>query len=116
MNIRIIKESIKRSELSEIARGGFGDMIKAVVDVERGIIAVGGELHSDEEIMLMEQEGSRRQNTWGINIYPSRDESEQIEFDSMINLKPAFGNRSRDVEDPTIREKIKNIVRKLIIN
>jgi len=92
----------------------FGDLVKAVVDVERGVMAVGGELHADEETVLTEKEGSGREHTWGINIYPKKSEPEWIEFDSMINLKPHYGNRSRDVENPKIKEKIKNVVKKLI--
>lgn len=113
--VKIIKAPIKKSELAEIAEEGFGDMVKAVVDVLQEIMAIGGELHADEEVMLSEQEGSKRTDTWGINIYPEKSEEEWIEFDSMVNLKPAQENRSRSVESPEIREKIKNIVRKLII-
>ena len=91
----------------------FGDMVKAAVDVERKIIAIGGELHADAEAMLINY-GSEQKNIWGINIYPKKSEQEWIEFDSMINLKPHYGNRSRDVENSEIREKIKSIVRKLI--
>mgnify|MGYP001562524393 CR=1 FL=1 len=99
----------------EMASEGFGDMIKAVVDVEKGVMAVGGELHSDEEVLLTEQEGSKREHTWGINIYPKKLDEEMIEFDSMINLKPALGNRSRDIENPEIKRNIKQIIQKLII-
>lgn len=113
--VKIIKAPIKKSELAKIAEEGFGDMVKAVVDVLQEIMAIGGELHADEEVMLSEQEGSKRTDTWGINIYPEKSEEEWIEFDSMVNLKPAQENRSRSVESPEIREKIKNIVRKLII-
>lgn len=113
--VKIIKAPIKKSELAEIAEEGFGDMVKAVVDVTQEIMAIGGELHADEEVVLSEQEGSKRTDTWGINIYPEKSEEEWIEFDSMVNLKPAQENRSRSVESPEIREKIKNIVRKLII-
>lgn len=101
-------------ELAEMASRGFGDVVKAVVDVEQGIMAIGGELHADEEVLLTERENSRRENTWGINIYPGRAEGDRIEFDSMVNLKPHFGNRSRDVENPGTREKIRSVVGKLI--
>lgn len=114
MEIKVVKDSIKRGELIKMASEEFGDIVKAVVDVAQGIMAVGGELHADEEVLLVEKEGSRREDTWGINIYPQKPESEWIEFDSMINLKPAFGNRSRDVENPETKEKIKRIARKLI--
>lgn len=99
-----------------MANEGFGDIVKAVVDVDKEIMAVGGELHSDEEIFLVEKENSGRGNTWGVNIYPGKSLDELIEFDSMINLKPHFGNRSRDVENPEIKEKIRKIVKELIID
>jgi|SRR3989338_2596125 len=114
MDIKIIKKSISREEIKKIAREQFGDLVKAVVDVEKEIMAIGGELHADEEVLLMEKEGSKRENTWGINIYPEKSDDELIEFDSMINLKPAFGNRSRDVESQKIKEQIRKIVKKLI--
>lgn len=112
--MRIIKDSISKEELLKIAKEQFGDLVKAVVDVEQEIMAIGGGLHADEEVELMEQSGSKRENTWGINIYPAKAGEEFIEFDSMINLKPAFGNRSRNIEDSEIREKIIKIVEKLI--
>jgi len=114
MEIKIVKDSISRREIIEIANKEFGDLVKAVVDIEQGIMAIGGELHADEEVVLMEKENSKREHTWGINIYPKKSEQEWIEFDSMINLKPHYGNRSRDVESPEVKEKIKGIVRKLI--
>ena len=72
MTSKVVKNPIKKSELLEIANEGFGDLVKAVVDVKREIMAIGGELHADEEVLLTEQEGSKRENTWGINIYPEK--------------------------------------------
>jgi len=115
MAIYIIKDSIEKKELAEMAREEYGDLVKAVVDVQQGIMAVGGELHADEEVLLMEQEGSKREHTWGINLHVDGTEENWIEFDSMVNLKPAFGNRSRGVEDKETQEKIRAIVTKLII-
>ena len=115
MEIKIIKNSISREELIDIANEEFGDVIKVVVDIEQEIMAVGGELHADEESLLMEQCDSKRQYLWGINLYPKKTGEERIEFDSMINIKPIYGNRLRGVGDEAAREKIKEIVRKLII-
>jgi len=115
MEIKIVKGSINKEELLAMARGQFGDLVKAAVDVEQGIMAVGGEMHADEEVILMEQEGSKREYTWGINLYPEKSREELIEFDSIINIKPSYGNRSRDVENPKIKEQIKTIVNKLIV-
>lgn len=114
MPIKIITKPIKREELKEIAKEEFGNVVKAVVDIEQEIMAVGGELHADEEVMLIENENSNREHTWGINLYVEKSSDEFIEFDSMVNLKPALGNNSRQVENPEVREKIKAIVKKLI--
>ena len=103
-----------RFELKKIAQEGFGDLVKAAVDVEKGIMAVSGELHMDELELLVEKEGSSHQNIWGINLYPEKEGDEFIEFDSMVNLKPAFGNRSRGVDDLETQKKIIKIVQKLI--
>jgi hypothetical protein len=115
MEIQIVKSPINKKQLEEIAKQGFGLLVKAVVDVGQGIIAIGGELHSDEEVKLMEEEMSKRGETWGINLYPGKIKEEWIEFDSMVNIKPSFDNYSRDVENPETKEKIRNIVDKLII-
>lgn len=114
MEIKVVKNAISREELSQMAKAGFGDLVKAVVDVEQEIMAVGGELHADEEVILMEQHGAKREDTWGINLYPGKTGGDFIEFDSMVNLKPAFGNRSRGVDEPEIREQIKKIVERLV--
>lgn len=114
MAIKIVKDSITRKELVEMASEEYGSVVKAAIDVEQGIMAVGGELHADEEVLLMEQEGSKREHTWGINIYPKNPEENWIEFDSMVNLKPAFGNRSRAVESLQVQGRIKEIVKRLV--
>ncbi|MEK6641481.1 MAG: DUF5674 family protein [Nitrospirota bacterium] len=113
MNITIIRESVTRHELNEMAKQQFGDMVKAVVDVQQGIMAIGGELHSDEEAMLLDQ-GSVQKNLWGINLYPERLVPEWIEFDSMINVRPSGGNRSRYVESAEVRETVAAIVNRLV--
>ena len=79
-------------------------------------MAVGGELHADEEVLLTEKEGSSREHTWGINLYPQKSGDDWLEFNSMVNIKPALGNRSRGVEDKAIQQKIKEIVAALIID
>ena len=111
--IRIIKDYISIPELKVIAEERFGDMVKAVVDVEKKIMAIGGDLHADEEAVLL-AEGSKQQDLWGINIYPDTAGEEMIEFDSMINIRPRQGNRSRGVEDAHLREVIVGIVKSLI--
>ncbi|MFH0712379.1 MAG: DUF5674 family protein [Candidatus Jorgensenbacteria bacterium] len=114
MDIKVIKDSIGKNELEKIASAEFGEVVKAVVDTEQELMAIGGELHSDEEVLLAEKFGSKREYLWGINLYPKKFGGEWIEFDSMINIKPALGNRSRGVEDVKIREKVIQVVNKLV--
>ena len=110
---RIVRDQLTRLELVTIASDQFGDMVKAVVDVEREIMALGGELHSDEEALLLD-DGSSQSDLWGINLYPSADEADWIEYDSMINVRPSQGNRTRGVEDAGLRAKIRRIVNELV--
>ena len=112
--MKIIKEKISITELKDMAEKMFGNLVKGVVDVEKGIIAVDGELHADEQALLLEN-SSKQENLWGINIYPDKKEEEDfIEFDSVINIRPAQQNRTRSCENPEIRKKILEIVNKLI--
>ncbi|OGL78295.1 hypothetical protein A3J43_00720 [Candidatus Uhrbacteria bacterium RIFCSPHIGHO2_12_FULL_54_23] len=111
--MNIVKNSISRDEIQTLTNERFGDMVKAVVDVARGAMAVGGEMHADEEAALL-ADGSRQTDLWGINLYPAQTGDAFIEFDSMINLRPSQNNRSRGVENPEIRETIRTIVRKLV--
>lgn len=109
----ILDKSITRDELKELAENFYGDMIKGVVDVEQELLALDAELHSDLEGLLL-REGSQQDVLWGINLYPEADEEDFLEFDSLINIRPRQGNRSRDVENEEIREKIRSIVGKYI--
>lgn len=112
--MQIIKDKIFLDELTEMSRKMFDNLVKAVVDIENETMAVDGELHADEEALLL-QNGSKQKNLWGINIYPELYGSENfIEFDSMINLRPSQGNRSRGIDNPEIRKKILAITDKLI--
>jgi len=111
--IVIISEPISTQRLAEIAAERFGDMVKAVVDTNRRLLALGGGLHSDEEAALLEQ-GSAQAGLWGINFYPDKPRSEWIEFDSLINIRPRLGNRSRGVEDAGTQQLIREIVDSLI--
>ena len=114
MDIQIIKTPISKAELRNIAKERFGDLVKGAVDIEQEIMAIGGELHVDEQMLLIERENSKQENVWGINIYPDNSGDDFVEFDSMINLKPALDNRSRSINNLEVREKVIGIVKKLI--
>ena len=111
--MKIIRDTLTRDELRRMASEGFGNMVKGVIDVAGEAIAVDAELHSDLEALLLE-EGSKQKDLWGINLYPELQGAGFIEFDSMINVRPSQGNRSRGVDDEAIREKIAEIVAKRV--
>jgi len=111
--MKIITDQISIAELQKIAKSMFGNFVKAVVDIEKGVMVVGGELHADEEALLLEN-GSKQENLWGINIYPKMKNENFIEFDSMINLRPSQDNRTRNIDDPKIKEKIVQIVSTMV--
>ena len=111
--MRIITKTLSFNDLKKMAADMFGDIVKAVVDIDRELIAVDAELHSDLEALLLE-DGSPQKHLWGINLYPEASGDEFIEFDSMINVRPSQDNRSRGVESEAIRGKIIQIVGKRI--
>jgi hypothetical protein len=113
-DMEVVSESVTVAHLAELAESGFGSLVKSVVDVDKGIMAIGGEMHADEEALLLGL-GSSQSDLWGINLYPSQfGQSDWIEFDSMINIRPRQGNRSRSVEDSAAQDKIRAIVARLV--
>ena len=111
--MKIITEILLLSELKQTAAATFGNLVKAVVDVDREIIAADAELHSDLEALLLEN-GSKQKSLWGINLYPEIQGDDFVEFDSMINMRPSQGNRSRGIENEEMCKKIIAIVAKRI--
>lgn len=111
--MKILEEPITIDELKRIAIDTFGDMVKAVVDVRQGLIALGAELHSDLEALLIEN-GSQKKDLWGINFYLDLEGDDFVEFNSMINMRPSKGNMSQRVEDAAIRNEIIAIVNRLV--
>jgi Protein of unknown function (DUF5674) len=111
--MKIIDAKITVEELKKIAAETFGDMVKAVVDVKRELVAIDAELHSDLEALLQEN-GSEQKNIWGINFYPDLEDDDFIEFDSMINIRPSQGNKTRGVDSQEIQMNIRNIVKQWV--
>lgn len=110
--MEIVTDGINIQRLCEMSESMMDNLVKAVVDVNREIMAVDAEMHSDQEQELLEN-GSAQEDLWGINIYPS-ESGYDIEFDSMINIRPRQQNRTRGVEDPAVRQKIETICKRLI--
>ncbi|MBI2104296.1 MAG: hypothetical protein HYT90_01770 [Candidatus Omnitrophica bacterium] len=107
----IVRGTLTLEELRQMAARRFGDMVKAVVDVDRELLAVDAELHADLEALLL-GDGSQQKSLWGINLYPEMPGEASIEFDSLINIRPSQGNRSRGVEQEAIRKTIAAVVDK----
>lgn len=108
-NLKEIESTISLDDLKVIAQREYGDFTKAVVDIKESRLVLGVEMHVDAEAFMLDS-GSVQENLWGINIYPEFAASERVEFDSMINIRPTQGNRSRSVEDEDIQKKIIEIV------
>lgn len=87
-------------------------MVKGVVDLTKGIIALGGELHADAETLLLEA-GSEQRDLWGFNIYIDKPIEERVVCSSLINIRPSQGNRAMEVQDFDLRQKITDVVNNL---
>ena len=106
-------EPISLDDVRTLAARRFGDMIKGVVDLKRGILLLDADLHADQEASLL-ADGSNQGDLWGVNLYPDAAGDDWLEFDSMINLRPSIGNRSRGVDDPATRAAIADLVARVV--
>jgi len=114
--IEIIKKQINKEYLKKFLDKPFKEVIKFVVDVEREIIAFGGELHSDAQELLID-EGSDARDLWGGNLFfPENGKKIIIEYSALINIKPSQNSFSMEIKDKKIIEKIEKIFKKIIIN
>lgn len=111
--IVLLTERVEHETLVRLVRDGFGDMLKFVADVERGVVAAGGDLHADAEEFLLGQ-GSFQKNLWGANYYPARPREECVEFTSLINIRPSQGNPGMEIADPSVRSRVRDLAFRLI--
>lgn len=111
--MQILNSKITKKELSQKYLNYFKTMIKAVVDIEKGLIAIDAELHSDLEELLLDN-GSKQENLWGINLYPLQGKKDFVEYTSLINIRPSQDNYSMEIVNKDMQKKIENIVEKLI--
>jgi hypothetical protein len=111
-DVVVLEQRIEAAVLRRLVER-FEDMVKFVVDVERGVIAIGGEMHSDAEEVLLES-GSRQADLWGANYYPGRGRESSIEFTSFINIRPSAGNRGMEVQDEALRARVRAITFALV--
>jgi hypothetical protein len=111
--IVLLTERIEPEALARLVRDGFGDMVKFVADVERGVVAAGGDLHADAEELLLGR-GSIQKDLWGANYYPGRPREECVEFTSLINIRPSRGNPGMEITDSSIRSRVRELAYRLI--
>lgn len=112
--MQILERPVSREELKAIANNTFGDMVKCVADIRRGLLAIDADLHADLEALLL-QNGSAQEDLWGFNLWVEEEGEDFIEFDSLINIRSWQNNPSRDVLNPDAKNSIKSIVAKQII-
>lgn len=109
VNIKIVEDKISLRELREIAQEFYTTMVKGVVDIEKEIVAFGGEYHADANEVMMEN-GSRQNDVWGFNVYFDRPRESWIEYISLINIRPKAGNMEMEIQDKNIRDKMEAII------
>ena len=88
----------------------LGLYVKLAVDVRRGVAAGGGALHADCEALLLE-DGSRQEDVWGADWVP---ETQEVRYEALINIRPSQSNRSMTIQDPSLRERVGETVRRLL--
>ena len=85
------------------------DFVKLAVDIQRGILAGGGAMHADCEAVLL-ADGSEQENIWGADWIPT---SQQVRYESLINIAPRRHNFSMTIQDAAICEQVKTITEQL---
>lgn len=113
--IGIIEKRITKSYLKKFLDKPFKEVVKFVIDLDKRIIALGGELHSDAAEKLIRQ-GSDNRNLWGGNFYPLKSKKDWLEYSSLINIKPSQDNFSIDIKNQPIKKQINKIIKQLIID
>lgn len=109
MTTMIIRSQVTPQQITEMLEA-LGGYIKLAVDVDRRILAGGGAMHADCESVLLD-DGSVQENVWGADWNPS---TQEVSYESLINIRPRQGNRSLEVTDPQLRTRIADVVQGLL--
>jgi len=112
--IIITNKKIPLHQIKSLCEQWFGEMVKVVVDIERRVIGIGGELHADAEELLI-QDGSNQKNIWGANLYPKFVPKDRIEYTALINVRPRQNNPSMEIIDDRIKIKLKEVIETLVM-
>lgn len=113
MGIEIVRTTVSRKQLTEIAKEYYEDIIKGVVDINREVVALGGEMHADAEEGLL-NDGSQLRDLWGFNLLLDELKENCLVYESFINIRPGDNNKSLEVQDPEIRKQMMQIIFKRI--
>lgn len=105
--IHLLRSPATAGQLTEMLEE-LTEYVKLAVDIERGVVAGGGELHADCETVLLE-DGSNQENVWGADWWPSK---KQVLYESFINIRPGRNNPAMEILDPVIRERVNALVRR----
>ena len=108
MAIHVLRSRATAEQVREMLET-LDTYVKVVVDVEFGILAGGGAMHADCEQVLMDQ-GSQQENLWGANWY---SDSGDVEFQSLINIRPHQGNRSMIIQDSDLQRRVEAVISKV---
>ena len=111
----IVREKISQEVITRMALENFGDIVKVDVDIERGILTLGGDWHSEGQQLLVE-DGSSGLNVWGVNFYPWKPSQERIAYVSLINLKSHLKHENMEIKDVELKKKIKKIINDLLLD
>lgn len=114
MSIKILDKPTAIAEVRVLAEEWYGILIKGCVDVSKNKVALGGDYHMESCELLVEQ-GASQMDVWGFNIRFDTTEKGELEFDSLVNIKPALGNKSREVEDSELVKRATQIIREWVI-
>lgn len=107
--IYIIKEKATKEQIQAMMQM-LQTYIKLAVDVDKEILSGGGAMHADCEAVLLE-DGSKQEFIWGADWNP---ETQEVTFESLINIRPRQNNRSLELQNPELREKVERVTRKLL--
>ncbi len=112
--ILVTSQKVTSAQLNSLCETWFGDMVKAVVDIEKKCVGIGGDLHADAELLLL-QKGSKQETLWGINFYPWHEPDKRIEYTALINIRPHQDNPSMEILDENTKKQVMKIVESLVL-
>lgn len=100
------KEPFSKKEIEKL-KEVFDVYIKTVIDIEKKICSAGADRHFESEQILLKQ-GSDQSDVWGGGIDL---ETNVIDFNSFINIRPNDNNTSNEIQNPEIRKRYEELTK-----